>query len=219
MIDLVVFDWNGTVLADTELLIKASAYQIEMLGGTPLTRKDFIREISFPINEFLVKQGCNPELLKEPRFAEIFHQFYEARADQCRTRRGVRAVLEYNSANDIDSLILSNHTSSGILKQLDQRDLSRYFTAVLAHDNCVQTSQGNNKVHRFAHHLEETGQDASNALIVGDAPEDIGIGKDFGMVTVALTDGYYPTSKLKASNPDYLISNVFQLVDILEEQK
>ncbi|MBT4804993.1 HAD family hydrolase [Candidatus Woesearchaeota archaeon] len=218
MIDLVVWDWNGTVLADTELTVEASNHQIKTFGGNPLTRKEFIKRIYFPITDFLVDQGCDPKLLNNPAFAKTFHQYYEARADKCRTRKGVREVLKYNNTHKIDSLVLSNHVSSEIERQLDRRDLSEYFNAVLAHDNCVETSQGNNKVHRFERYLSETRQDPHNTLIIGDAPEDVGIGKEFGMVTVALTDGFYPTHQLKASNPDYLISNVSRLVDILEEQ-
>jgi phosphoglycolate phosphatase len=219
MIDLVVFDWNGTILADTELTVKACNHQIESFDGIPLSREEFIKKLYFPIPGFLIEQGCDPEAVKDPRFAEIFHQFYEARADKCRTRRGVRAVLEYNIVSEIDSLILSNHVAPEIQRQLDRRNLSEYFKAVLAHDSCVESGQGNNKIHRFERYLSETGQDPGKALIVGDAPEDVSIGKEFGMITVALTDGFYPTSKLRASNPDYLISNVGKLVDILEEQK
>ena len=219
MIDLMVSDWNGTILADTQLAVRSTNHEILAFGGQPLSRKKLINGIYFPINDFLIEQGCDPEALKDPKSAEIFHEFYNAGSSKCRTRSGVRKVLKYNSAHSIESLILSNHLKPEIETQLERLQLVEYFKTVLAHEKATDTSQGNNKVHRFAHYLEETRQDPKNALIIGDAPEDIGIGKEFGMVTVALTDGYYPTSKLRASNPDYLISNVGKLVDILEEQK
>ena len=217
MIELVTFDWNGTIFADTQLIVEATNYEIQLFGGQPLPGRELVNGFYFPVIDFLCDQGCNREALKDPASAEKFHQFYEARADKCRTRAGIRTVLEYNTNNSIDSVILSNHIKPEIEVQLERLRLSQYFDAVLAHEKYTDTSQGNNKVQRFVDYLAQTEQDPCKALIVGDSPEDIGIGKDLGMVTVGITEGFYPTAKLKASNPDYLIGNLGKLVKIIEE--
>ena len=217
MIELVTFDWNGTIFADTQLTVEATNYEIQLFGGQPLPRRELVNGFYFPVIDFLCDQGCNREALKDPASAEKFHQYYEARAGKCRTRSGVRKVLDWNEDHSVDSIILSNHINSAIEAQLDRLGLTQYFDAVLANEEYTASSQGNNKVQRLINYLANAEQDPAKALIVGDSPEDIGIGKDLGMVTVALKDGFFPTAKLRASNPDYFIGNLGKLVEILEE--
>ena len=217
MIELMTFDWNGTTFADTQLMVESSNYEIQLFGGQPLPRRELLSKFYFPVTDFLCDRGCDPEALKDPASAEKFHQYYEARASKGRTRAGVRKVLEWNKEHSVDSIILSNHIKPAIEKQMKRLNLAQYYSAVLAHEEYTATSQGNNKVQRLIDYLAQTKQDPTKALIVGDSPEDIGIGKDLGMVTVAITDGFFPTAKLKASNPNYLIGNMGKLVDILEE--
>ena len=215
MTDLLVFDWNGTVLADTGVVVAAANDQIEFAGGTPLARDEMLQRFYFPVTEFLLELGCDPERVSDPRFADVFHESYERLATTCRTRRGARKVLEYAQKKGIESMILSNHLEARIRVQLGRLNLSDYFSQVLAHQNGYDCSHGNTKIAWMERHFAESGADPSRSLIVGDSPEDVGIGKTLGMRTVALANGYYPLAKLKEAKPDYLITNLGSLVDIL----
>jgi phosphoglycolate phosphatase len=215
MADLLVFDWNGTVLADTAVVVAACNVQIEYAGGTPLGGEEMIKRFNFPIAEFLLELGCDPEKLTDSGFADVFHDSYQSLAGKCRTRRGVREVLDYAQGNKVDSMILSNHLEHEIRGQLDRLNLTSYFSRVLAHQTNQDCSAGNTKIAWMERYFTESGVDPARSLIVGDSPEDIGIGKTLGMETVAITDGYYPISKLKDAEPDHLITNMGDLVQIL----
>jgi len=215
MTELLVFDWNGTVLADTSVVVAAANAQIEYAGGTPLGREEMIETFSFPVIEFLLKSGCDPERLKDAKFADVFHDSYQKLAAKCRTRRGAREVLEYAQGKGIDSMILSNAIESEISNHLGRLNLSHHFSRVLAHKNGYDCSYGNTKIGWMRQYFEESGIDPSLSLIVGDSPEDIGIGKTLGMRTVGITDGYYPTYQLREAEPDHLITNLGGLVNIL----
>ena len=52
MTDLLVFDWNGTVLADTGVVVAAANDQIEFAGGTPLARDEMLQRFYFPVLNF-----------------------------------------------------------------------------------------------------------------------------------------------------------------------
>ncbi|MBU6389618.1 HAD hydrolase-like protein [Patescibacteria group bacterium] len=64
--------------------------------------------------------------------------------------------------------------------------------------------------------MKKTGLDFTEVLIVGDSMEEIEIAHSTGSVSVAITNGYYSTRRLKAVNPDYLIDNLIQLEDIID---
>jgi len=216
MIKLAIFDWNGTLLADTQACIDAGNEEIEAFGGKPLPRKEYIDTFDFPVVDFMVAQGCDREELLKPEVAEVFHTFYEPRALKCRTRRGAREILQWLKSNSIDSVILSNHIESAIEVQLERLGLVEYFKEILGNKRYTDTHTGNNKVQRMVNFLERTGYSSEQAIIVGDSPEDIGVGKRFGMKTVGITDGYFSTPRLRASNPDHLITSIYQVRDIVE---
>lgn len=215
MIKLVVWDWNGTLFADTEACIDAGNHIIRTFGGTPLPRKQYVSTFDFPTVEFYCKQGCNREALLLPDSGEIFHDFYEQRAAKCGTRRGARNVLQHLKDNSIDSIILSNHTQKAIAVQLSRLNLNGYISEVLANTTSSATHVGNNKIGRISLYLSRTRHNHAQAVIVGDSPEDVGIGKKLGMGTIAITDGSFSTPRLRACNPDYIISNLREVIGIV----
>jgi len=216
MIHLVTFDWNGTFLADTQACMDAGNHVIETFGGKPLPRNAYSKVFDFPTLEFYCNQGADREAMIANDYAGVFHEYYEPRASKCRTRRGGRKILSWLDDKSIDSVILSNHIKGAIIKQLQRLSIEEYFAEVLANEDIRSTASGKNKVQRICDYLSKNNYDPSQAVIVGDSPEDVGIGKELGMGTIAITDGYFSTPRLRASNPDYVIGNLAEMIHILE---
>ncbi|MDP3882408.1 MAG: HAD hydrolase-like protein [Nanoarchaeota archaeon] len=216
MIKLVTWDFNGTILADTDACMDAGNHMMRTFGGRPLSRREYAKRFTFPSLEFYCAQGCDREAIHTPGSAKVFHDFYETRASQCRTRKGAREILKWLQDQNAKSIILSNHVTDAIMKQLERLGLSYYIPEILGNGDLNATQVGHNKIHRMELYLERTGYPPEESLIVGDSPEDIGIGRKFGMKTVAITDGYFATSRLRASNPDYLIGSLLEVRGIVE---
>ncbi len=214
MIRFAVFDWNGTLFADTQAVVDAGNHVIQRYGGTPLSRARYTAEFDFPVRAFLERQGC---ALRDG-YENVFHEFYEQRARQCRTRKGARQVLSFLQDRSIDSVILSNHIAGAIHDQLLRLDLVQYIATVLGNETREATGTGYNKIERLREYLDRTGFDPAQGMVVGDAPEDIGIGKQFGMTTVGMHDGYYGDRRVLACKPDYMIESLPKLIDIVKEK-
>jgi phosphoglycolate phosphatase len=65
--------------------------------------------------------------------------------------------------------------------------------------------------------MRKQGCKKDEVIIIGDSPEEIEVGKAAGIKTVAITGGYYSTARLKASKPDFLISNLKELIGIVKK--
>ena len=63
--------------------------------------------------------------------------------------------------------------------------------------------------------LEQLKVDSKKTLMVGDSTHDIEAGKQAGIFTCAVSYGYRPLSILKKSNPDFIIDNVKELKNII----
>lgn len=56
----------------------------------------------------------------------------------------------------------------------------------------------------------------NDVYVVGDTPTDIESGKSMGTKTVAVSTGSYSREKLAESNPDYLLSDISELLNLGE---
>ena len=215
MTRLVIWDFNGTILADSQLCVDAGNNVIKNYGGTPLRRRQYSEKFEFPALEFCYRQGANRERLTAELYRSGFYSYYASKVSRCRTRQGARDVLTWLKRRGVSSVILSNHLVDDIAAQLERLDLAEYVERILANDSQQAALTGNNKIHRMRAYLDTTDIAPADAWIVGDSPEDIGIGKSLGFRTVAVTDGYFSVSRLRASNPDHTISNLRELKEII----
>jgi phosphoglycolate phosphatase-like HAD superfamily hydrolase len=221
VLKLATWDWNATLIADTRACMDTDNHVLETFGGTPVTLKQYRETIIIPAVDFYAQHGCDREelLANSERLGKVFHSFYEPRAARCRTRRGAREALEFLKANSIDSVILSNHTFRGIEFQLKRLNIADYFAEILANSELDGSMKGRNKLDKLAHYLSTNGYKGSEVLIIGDSPEEIEIGRKLGLVTIAITRGYYSTSRLRAAKPDYLIGNLAEIKPIVESNQ
>ncbi len=219
MTKLVVWDWNGTLFADTAACYEADNHVIKSYGGNAISIGTFRDTIAIPAIDFYIQHGCNrEELLATPeRLAGLFHTFYENRSKNCRLRKGARSVLKcIRDDFHAESVILSNHTVDGINFQLSRVGIEDYFCGLLANDDKNASMKGRNKREKLNDYMEAKKYEPKDVAIVGDTTEEIEIGKFFGIKTIAITDGYYAAWRLRESKPNYLITCLEQVPEILE---
>lgn len=218
MIKLVVFDWNGVLIADAGICAKSVSHILESLGRKPIDIRTFRNVFSIPASNIYRSQGFTEDEIKTNAniIQERFHTDYEPRAAKVRTRRGVRELLDFLHKRKIECAILSGHSNEGIESQLKRLKLGRYFSNVLAND-IYGAMKGRNKLEKLNQFLAHRSINKKEILIIGDSTEETEAGKHLGIHTVAITGGYVSTRRLKETNPDFLISNLNQLIGIIEK--
>lgn len=217
-IKLVVWDWNGTLFDDTQaVVIAANKSEVPALGLKPITVEQMRESYEVPIIRAYENLGVDPAVFtaRSAEIAPIFHKIYEPLAAKARTRIGARETLRTLHRAGYTSIILSNHTVEGIYFQLTRLDLGEYFEDVLANDS-LGSAHHNGKQHRLEAYLEKNAYEPSRVVIVGDTLEEIRIGSSLGIRTISVGGGICSTSRLEKAKPDYLVSSVKQVVNIVE---
>ena len=155
-----VFDWNGTLLADTVPSWKAGNKCLEFYGAKPISLQTHRETFCFPILPFYKKHGISAEEVLERRDEgnAVFQNAYEALSKNCRTRTGARELLEAVKARGHHCIILSNFVTEKIKAQLERLNIAHYFDYVSAHD-CDGTTilQSTTKVLRLRDYMQENG--------------------------------------------------------------
>ena len=219
MIKLVVFDWNGTLIADTLACCEANNYILKHYGGKKVSLKVYKETNIIPAIDFYVDHGCDRLYLiqESKKIGEVFHKYYEDRALKIRTRKNAHKLLKWLFDHKIESLILSNHTVSGIEKHFDRLKIKKYISGIIANQDLDASIIGRNKGEKLKIYLKKRKLKKEEVMIIGDSPEEVEIGKQIGIKTVAITNGYYSTNRLVKSKPDYLISNLEALIKIIRK--
>ena len=221
MIKLVVFDWNGTILSDTNAIVVGVNARLKFFDHPAITIKQYRDVFQMPAIKLYEALGIDTkqyDKAAEQNHSKLFHDAYEAKAIHARTRAGTREVLTFLEKVGISKILLSNHTVSSIKTQCKRLKLDSYFETVLANDD-VWNAYLKGKKDRLVQYLADSKLKPSEVLIIGDSTEEIEIGKELGLHTVAISGGFVSTKRLKYANPDVLIHKLRDLIDVIKEIK
>lgn len=218
MIKLIVFDWNGTLIADTKACMDTDNHVLKVFGGKQVGLNTYRNSINIPAIDFYVDHGCNRELLQKEseKLGNVFHTYYETRVAKIRTRRNADMLLKWLNDHNIDSIILSNHTVEGIRFQIKRLSIEKYFKEIIANTALDSSMKHRNKKIKLLHYFKKSQLKPSEVIVIGDSPEEIEMGKQYQINTVAITEGYYSKRRLIMSKPDFLINNLDELINIVK---
>lgn len=217
MIKLVVFDWNGVLIADARACMESYNHILKTYKCKPINMSEFRGSFMIPARDFYLKHGLTETQLQHltKRGFDIFYDFYEKRIKNMRTRRGARKLLSWLRRKNIELIILSNHTATGIQDQLERLNIRRYFEEVLASNPgvaLVKRSKGG----KLTAWMKKKKVKPSQIIIIGDSPEEIEIGKHLNIRTVGITGGYCSAGRLRDARPNYLVNNLSEMINIIK---
>jgi phosphoglycolate phosphatase-like HAD superfamily hydrolase len=220
MIKLIAFDWNGTILADTSANIRANSLTLKKFKLKPISLNKFRDSFEIPVKNYWLKAGFTVKFFDNnfTQINETFHVNYEREAKNCRTRGGVKKILEWLYEQKTTSIIYSNHTILDINKHLKRLKIKRYFETILGRpegDNSHIHNRG--KADKLKGYVRQNKLKPHQVISVGDTEEEIEIGKQLGYHTVAIAEGWNSIKRLKKHHPDFLIHNMLELKKIVKQ--
>jgi len=220
MIKLVAFDWNGTMIADTQACLNADNKVLEHFKLEKISYRRMCETFDIPISKFWTNLGYDLSFFETnaSTIGKMFMDNYNLGVRNVRTRIGVSPLLSFLTEQNIHSIIFSNHIEEDIHNHLQRLRLTKYIQKVLAR-SAGDTSQlhKRSKEHRLKTYIQEKKLRPHEVITIGDTPEEIEIGKKLGLHTVALLGGQCTKQRLVAESPDFIIGNMLNLKTIIQE--
>ena len=138
---LAVFDWNGTLIADTKMAWEASNACLEFYGVRPISFERQLETFDFPIIHYYKRNGCDIDqvLATKDEANEIFQSNYDRLAERARTRQHARKLLDWLRGHSVTCIILSNYLTVKIEHHLERLGIGDYFHFISA-NTCDGTS-------------------------------------------------------------------------------
>ncbi len=185
--DLVIWDWNGTLLDDTELCYQI-ANEMRLERGMESMRgiEEYRSHFTFPVVEYYKRMGYTFE--QEP-FEEISKQFvslYAERFPACPLQPCAEDALAAVLARGARQVLLSATGQDKLNEQVLHFRLNRYFERVIGGQNNL----AHGKADYAVDFLHESGVEPARALFVGDTDHDFEIASSIGCGCALLVPGH-----------------------------
>lgn len=189
-----VWDWNGTLLNDLNLVVAATNAAFASVGGPVVTADEHRVKFRRPISEYyaeVLDQAVDDEAFS--RLDKIFHDAYRSGLTTCQLVDD--ATLAMGVWPGSQSL-LSMWFHDELVPTVHTHGLGGLFARV---DGLRTTVGGDRKAAYLEQHLAELGVDGRSVVLIGDSIDDADAAESVGGRCVLYTGGFTDPDRLRAS--------------------
>jgi phosphoglycolate phosphatase len=197
----IIWDWNGTLLDDTQAGVNAVNGMLADRKLPPIDIPYYRDVFGFPVSEFYRKIGFNLEAEDWDAMARDFHDRFLADTT-IRLHRDAVAALECFRAAGLGQSILSASEQRILEDMLASYGVSHYFAGVFGVDNLYGHSK--REIGRIL--LRDLSLDPASALIIGDSLHDHEVAADLGVACLLISQGHQSHARLARSGAPVLES-------------
>lgn len=203
----VIFDWDGT-LADSAAL------------GLAAFQKTFADlEVAFPMDVYEAAYSPNwyatYEALGLPKEKwsiadKLWLQHYGEQTAELIAGAG-ELILDLHARGYLLGVV-SSGSESRVRRELERSGLGKVFSVVVCNEHIVNKKPHPEGLELALKKLDST---RSAAAYVGDAPEDVEMGKKAQVLTVGVRSNYPSNTRLLAAEPDIYLESLVELLNYI----
>jgi phosphoglycolate phosphatase-like HAD superfamily hydrolase len=195
-IERIVWDWNGTLLDDAELVVAATSAAFTAAGHPPVSAQDYREHFVRPLQRFYGRLLDRPVSADEAAALDAaFHrEFVAAAAEAAALRADAEAALR---AAGLAQSLLSMWPHDGLVGLVGQLGLAAYFDRIDGNRDVGRAG----KAEALGEHLTALRAAPGSTLVIGDTADDAAAAVASGCRYVLLDSGHGHPDALRASGP------------------
>ncbi|HPE86198.1 MAG TPA: HAD hydrolase-like protein [Bacteroidales bacterium] len=209
-IDTILWDWNGTLLNDTEICIQVMNAMLKKRNKPLLSPKHYQEVFTFPVSEYYQRIGWDFRV--EP-FEEIGLEFikeYTERLPEAELFPEAKEILRAINSSGVQQHILSAMEKNSLVKSVEKRGIASYFDCIHGIDN----HYAGGKKELAANLMARGFFHAGGTLIIGDTLHDADIAGFLHTQCLLVANGHQSHSRLSTSKYK-VISNLYAIRDLI----
>jgi phosphoglycolate phosphatase len=206
----VVWDFNGTLIDDLDLVLRAVNRQLQQRNLDLLTIDGYRSVFGFPVSDYYRRIGLDVDGESMAGLSAEFFAAYEPGLKDCPLHEGIREALERFSRCGLRQFVLSAMEEQMLRGMLAHLRIDRFFEAAygLAH------LEGDSKLKRGRNLVGDHGIDPAEAMMIGDTNHDAEVAITLGMTVALVATGHQSFERLVAAgHPVY--PTVGKLVNVV----
>ncbi len=211
--DLIVFDWDGTLMDSTSTIVKCIQESARDLG-LPVPDK---RAASYVIGLGLqdAMEAAMPDIDPKyyPKMVERYRHHYLAKDNDLTLFDGVHAMLSELSQAGYFLAVATGKSRVGLNRAMNAAKLLSVFDAT----RCADETFSKPNPAMLQELTRELGQDIKRTVMIGDTTHDLQMARNAGAAAVAVHYGAHTPAELAILKPMFAANSVAELHGWLTE--
>ncbi len=191
----VIWDFNGTLIDDTELTVRSLNVLLARRGLPLVGVDDYRRSVGFPLSGYYERIGLDVAGEGMSALAEEFYALYLPSLPRCRLHHGVIDTLKGLRDAGMKQFVLSASEESVVRATIVGLEVSEYFDAVLGLDHRLVDS----KIERGRQLVRSLSTETSAMLLIGDTDHDAEVGDALEIPVLLVAQGHQDERRLRAT--------------------
>jgi len=194
--ELIVFDWDGTILNSPSAIAECIQASCGELGLEVPDRGRASHVIGLGMQELMraIAPGLAPERYGE--FVAAYRKHFRTHEPGMQLFPGMRDLLADLSRTSLLGIATAK-SRRGLERALDATGLRPHFRA----SRCADETNPKPHPAMLLELMKETGVAAKNTLMIGDTSHDLQMARAAGVEALAVTYGAHPADSLRACGP------------------
>ena len=211
-IEYCIWDFNGTILDDTEACVISVNKMLEERGlPTIETNEDYYKVFRFPIKEYYRSLGFDFDAEPYEMLAPIWVELYLENVKKAGMFPDVKATLELFKSRGLKQVVISA-TEIGMLRsQLTDLGVIDYFEDILGLDNIHAASKLSLAKKWREEHI-------GKAVFIGDTDHDAETAEIMGAECVLIARGHQSREYLEENTDAYIFDDLTSALEFLDNQ-
>jgi phosphoglycolate phosphatase len=195
MYTTIIWDFNGTILDDTELCVQTENILRIDYQLPDITVEFFQKHLTFPVRDYYKNIGMNFTDAEYADAAERFMKIYQPASLQISLRAGVKDYIIGQKEKGRKQILLSASQRNNLLEQTDHYGITHLFDKILGLGDIF----GNSKIALALNWFASAGIEPNQAVVIGDTVHDFEVAQALGCECILLTGGHNNRERLSAT--------------------
>ena len=211
--DLIVFDWDGTLMDSTSTIVRSIQAAARDLG-LPIPRDEQASHvIGLGLQEAMMAVMPDMEPSMYPKMVERYRFHYLTKDPELVLFDGVRAMLNELSQEGYFLAVATGKSRVGLNRAMNAAGLLSVFDA----SRCADETFSKPHPAMLQELTRELGQDIRRTVMIGDTTHDLLMASNAGAGAIAVEYGAHPIAQLKTCRSLFSAASVAQLHQWLSE--
>jgi phosphoglycolate phosphatase len=205
--DLIVFDWDGTLMDSTAAIVKCIQAAARDLGLPVPSDASAAHVIGLGLAEAM--QAVMPDIQPAmyPRMVERYRYHFLTKDHELVLFKGVREMLADLNNEGYFLAVATGKSRLGLNRALNATGLLSIFDAT----RCADETFSKPHPAMLQELTRELGQDLRRTVMIGDTTHDLMMANNAGASGVAVEFGAHPVAQLQACHPLFSARSIPEL--------
>lgn len=191
----IIWDFNGTLLNDTQLSLDVDNNVFEKLGIPAITLDDYRNNMTMPVRDFYPTVGVDYSVHSYETIARLWLDEFNQKAVGVGLVSGALDAIRFFHGQGRSQSVLSASYEPSLRKQCEALGLTPYMADISG----LEDESASKKTEIGRRQLRELGLEGRDVVLIGDMLTDAHLAEDLGADCILVSWGHNDLKRLLSS--------------------